>query len=195
MLAGSCSGFFGCGRDNTSRMHMYIAMTRRGQPPKRIPKRSLCHSLLRLYLQSLANTVVTHVFNKKVTVRREWFEELGVRQLRNDAPQWAPTASRPQRRRLVRHTRRMRDCRRGHCKGNITKPLLVLDYTALNHMCWYFHAPKVAKKRALVRKEAYGKYDKRHWWCLDVPRSPKPARREYTRPKHQAKHMSVEQPP
>ena len=59
-------------------MHMYIAMTRRGQPPKRIPKRSLCHNLLRLYLQSLANTVVTHVFNKKVTVRREWFEELGL---------------------------------------------------------------------------------------------------------------------
>ena len=55
-------------------------------------------------------------------------------------------------------------CRRGHCKGNITKPLLVLDYTALNHMCWYFHAPKVAKKRAHVRKEAYGKYHKRHWW-------------------------------
>ena len=102
---------------------------------------------------------------------------------------------RPQRRRLVRHTRRMRDCQRGHCKGNITKPLLVLDYTALNHMCWYFHAPLVAKKRALVCKEAYGKYGKRHWWCLDVPRSPKPARKEYNRPKHQAKHMSVEQPP
>ena len=89
-------------------MHVYIAMTRRGQPPKRIPKRSLRHNLLWLYLQSLANTVVTHVFNKKVTIRREWFEELGVRQLRNDAPQWAPTASWPQRRRLVRHTRRMR---------------------------------------------------------------------------------------
>ena len=65
----------------------------------------------------------------------------------------------------------------------------------LNHMCWYVHAPNVAKKRALVRKEAYGKYDKRHWWRLDVPRSPKPARKEYNRPKHQTKHMSVEQPP
>ena len=68
-------------------MHVYIAMTRRGQPPKRIPKRSLRHNLLWLYLQSLANTVVTHVFNKKVTTRREWFEELGLH--RAVAAQWA----------------------------------------------------------------------------------------------------------
>ena len=47
-------------------------------------------------------------------------------------------------------------------------------YTAMDIMCWYFHAPKVARKRAhpvgsaderaaaRVRKEVYGTYKKRH---------------------------------